>query len=359
MSDFLDRLIERSLGLAPVVRPRLPSLFEPPSADAAVQTEQEATGPTPTSLPRAAHADEHERAGLTDDAPARRRTPPREFTPHDAYEPPAQPSTSPSQAATNVSHRTEPGDYAPPESHRPAHESPPQPAPRETRTPATLPLPLAPQPPPRVEHRAEFEKVARAFTPPPAAGEQSMTVIHLTHHEPGAAAPVSFEPPTRREPVGPEGANAAGRLSELGQQVEGLRQHVERMQFRPAAAELRVETRTVEGRKVVERVAESPSPAPKRAEAPAPVERRPAHTPPQAPVFVQPRATLRAAQQAEAHEHAHARAAEPTVNVTIGRIEVRASQAADSTARQERREQTPAAMSLREYLRKRSGGHSR
>ncbi|HWW74397.1 MAG TPA: hypothetical protein VNZ44_03325 [Pyrinomonadaceae bacterium] len=354
MSDFLDRLIERSFGLSPVVRPRLPSLFEPPSLDAAAaQPEPPSSAfaePTPTGEPRAAIPDAPAPANLTHAAPSRRQ-PPREFAPPAADEPAAQPLTRPTRATT-APPVIESSDYAPPEPRRSLNASTPPPGRRETPTPeprSSAPAPPSPAPlsaaaPPPAHTPPEVYQGAQTFTPPRAAAEEH-----------GTTPPNSFEQPVRREAVAPDGANASGQLSELGRQVEGLQQQLERMQFRPASTEVRVETRSVEGEHTVERVKEVSAPAP--APAPVPAERRPVRT--QAPVFVQPRATQRAAPQLEAHEQANGRTPEPTVNVTIGRIEVRAAQTAEAPARREGREQPPAAMSLREYLRKRSGGHSR
>ncbi|HJQ31297.1 MAG TPA: hypothetical protein VJ866_03910, partial [Pyrinomonadaceae bacterium] len=283
-----------------------------------------------------------------------RQPPPQEFTPPDADEPAAQPLTRPTRATT-APPGIESSDYAPPEPQRSLSASTmTPPSRRETRTPeprsyTPAPPPLAPlsaAAPPPAHTPPGVNQGARTFTPPRAAAEEH-----------GTAPPNSFEPPTRREAVAQDGANASGQLSELGRQVEGLQQQVERMQFRPAASEVRVEIGSAEGEHIVERVREVHAPAPQPAPVPTPVEQRPARAP--APVFVQPRTTQRAAPQSESHEDVNGRTPEPTINVTIGRIEVRAAQTAEAPARQERREQTPAAMSLREYLRKRSGGHSR
>jgi hypothetical protein len=353
MSDFLDRLIERSLGLAPVVRPRLPSLFEPPGLDAAAGPEQttEAAEPARASGPRAATMDAPVPPEFTDAPRSRRRAPAHEFAPPVGDEPASHPPARPSRTATT---EIRSGESAPPEPRPHAGTSPQRPLGRETQTPG--PPSSQPAPPP-AHTRPEVEHVARVFTPPRAASEEhGTTIVNLAHPEQGVMPAKSFEPPTRRESVAQDGANDSGQLSELGRQVEGLQQQVERMQLRPAVSEVRVESRSVEGERTVERVREVPAPAPPPAPVP-PAEQRPARA--EAPVFVQPRETQRAAPRLEADERARARTPEPTVNVTIGRIEVRAAQTAEPPARQERSEQPPAAMSLREYLRKRSGGHSR
>jgi hypothetical protein len=74
-------------------------------------------------------------------------------------------------------------------------------------------------------------------------------------------------------------------------------------------------------------------------------------------VVVQPRVALYSEPVAPAHSRPAAVNAEPTIQVTIGRVEVRATHPAPPVTSRERR--TPAAMSLEEYLRRRADGSAR
>jgi hypothetical protein len=76
---------------------------------------------------------------------------------------------------------------------------------------------------------------------------------------------------------------------------------------------------------------------------------------PSAALTIAPRISRHVPQRAAAREAAQTSSqAAPTINVTIGRVEVRATQAQPAVAG--RQSTTAANMSLEEYLRRRAGG---
>jgi hypothetical protein len=182
MSDFLTTLIDRSLGLAPVLERRKPSLFEAPRG---------AKQPSPETS-----------ADLEADAPTPHATaapsPSQPSAPRDEHAPPLRPA---------------------PESHTRNEiraEIPAAPAPHPERLQYQHPLePVAvqsdegPRATPRIEHTLELEtiverEVVRTFHAAPAVAELSRQTSPPPSYKdapaPSPAAPVRNEPRTPAKP---------------------------------------------------------------------------------------------------------------------------------------------------------------
>ena len=145
----------------------------------------------------------------------------------------------------------------------------------------------------------------------------------------------------------------------MEQQVEALRRQIEALQSRRTGAEQRTETQVAAGKSLVERVAQTPA-ATQASALPDPRAAGRERTEVPKPVVAQPRIERYAGPRADTSPQSNAPPApEPTINVTIGRIEVRAAVQSESQSQPERRSShAPQTMNLQEYLRRRAGGHS-
>ncbi|HYH84999.1 MAG TPA: hypothetical protein VEX60_05910 [Pyrinomonadaceae bacterium] len=355
MSDYLDRLITRSFGLSPVVGPRLPSIFEPSRAADGLQTEQpHGVEPSHTTL----------LVETSDAAPTRQAQPPRprerttaetpEAPPRGTDEGSAQLMPGRGRAAVPRSEPHEAYEVAPPETEDRADAKSSQSQHTTTKASETITL----RPTPHVASEAPGDYVTRLLTPPhDAADETGRTADGLAPREP--TLPPSPRTLSAAQPEASAASDEAtsGQLSELEQQVEGLRRQIEELQSRRAPSEQRTETRAVVRETIVERGAQAPLATGAHAPLAPRTARRARAEVPKAVVF-EPRIARYAGPKAEAQAQSDAPAQEPTINVTIGRIEVRAAPQSDAQSQPERRSHAPQAMNLQEYLRRRSGGHS-
>lgn len=300
MSDYLDRLVERSLGLAEPVLPRPVALFEAASPSPALPVEVDESLASEEPVP----------------------TPQRHASTHDS--PPAVPSDV--RAA------------------RPAADVPPGPASAE---PGHA-LPSAP-------HPAEQHAALRSDrADPPGSGPP----VHLQRDAPATPVPA---PERAREPSrgflsqpAPEAVervarkpSAVGRLGGPGPQP-----------FLPRviSRETRVERTTLVERAEEERRAVAPVVMPAIApsqEVPRTEVLRPAPAP--RGDLSLPSPPLRVEQRPEPPGALPPADTGSTIQVTIGRLEVRAAPPANATPPRTR--QLPAVMSLDDYLRQRASGN--
>jgi len=286
MSDFLSRLVMRDLGLADVVKPRPPSLFEPPSDPTALNgstlEQPSEVGPTigaPSSAPLAS--------------------------------PPAPPLRAATPAARDVLTRETVVADAVDSSSRPARSSRVESTleTRSTVTVASASRTEAPRP----------QTLASPDAPAPALALRS-----------GPATVRSTEtPPPRPVVIRAEAANAERPSRTVTRVIEHL--HVNG----------RSETAPAEPRKLS--IEEPTVPAHVDATLPATIVVQPRVAP-----YAEPVSPLRPGGST---------ASEPTVHVTIGRVEVRATHPAPPPGRRER--QASKATGLEEYLRRRAGARDR
>jgi hypothetical protein len=297
MSAFLDHLVARSLELptaaaAPVVRPRLASRFEP---------------------------------RLDPVTPA--AAPPWEETAAEPAAPSAPPRRPPAERSAAVPETT--------------FDEVRRPAPRSSRPPP-------PQAGARGESRGEDPEPSPSFLPAPSrrepGGERPAPTVRR------AAAPV---PPSLAVQEGRSRAEPTRAADQARRAPAAERPHPPAA---PPAPEERPRVEPAIRRIEVERVV-TPVPPPAAAAPPpaasVPRGREPAaSTPPPAPAFLQPRVE-RLAPEPFSARRAEA-AAEPVIQVTIGRIEVRATPAPKAPARE--RPAARPAVDLEEYLRQRAKG---
>lgn len=327
MRDFFGHLAARALAPEPVVRPRLRGIFEP--SDVAI----------PVGL-----------------AP---ETEPSEVESFRAPSPPPGPSLQPPTAppATPVS------PVGPPPAESPGDEIAPTPLPIESREATSPPVE------PRV-HAVRAPRPPPAATPAPTRGEPSNPPHSSERPEPGPPDPapppspaspspspmphpertpeLHREPPPPRKPTSPKAIPSVVRIREI--ETPGVAEtppsaapmdrDETRHSVKRVVVERRIEPierRVVDDTAIVVKPTSEPSEAP-----PAPGLPRPATTPRVEP----PRPALRMPLPEPP--------AAPTIQVTIGRLEVRAAPV-DSPARPKPRS-AQTVMSLEDYLKQRSGG---
>ncbi len=302
MSDFLTSLVSRSLGTAPVVRPRLPSLFEP----VAPYIDQ----------PFAIHADRDEgRKPHRDNA--REDAGPSLLQPNERQTPVSKRRSGP-RVEPNV-----PGPLAPlasadqlephPVSRR--HRNPPAPPADSTlRDEQSVPSVITPG-----EHPSQRVPASAKPLPKPLANDVAPqpTVIHSAAQTPAGVVPRMAVPPPAPSPPAPT----------LNPPIEA----------RTKASPQPDQTIRSEAKSSILKTA----PPPTRFDSPRPI---PAVEPRRAPHF-------------EFARHITApppvATSEPIIQVTIGRIEVRA--VPEKTTTPKERHASPV-MSLNDYLRSRQGG---
>lgn len=416
MSDYLSNLVARQLGLAEAVHPRLAGRFEPPvgvrvpgAADAA------ATEGEPESYETAVEVERQPRAAR---GGAERESSPREEVRFAVEEPTRFASEEPARFASPArrsspsaepvidSPRTEPSHTHPATHHAPPESMPPQTQPRVT-TPANV-SPVANDERPAVRAEAESSQPPvvkaverrspsadedesgttprrRLVAPEPAAAEPSpkrdsatrdarqgtleksrpssadpltpnvkSSAASRPHDEAAATRPHDdrrvHAPPQRAAPRAGEAeppvylgaANAVPQRAALqADEAEPPRRAATPPHEKSAASERAPSY--VESLVAAEALGRAAEPAPARGDGRAsvltvePLVSR--HVPPRRDEYGAPRPTAEAA---------------PTINVTIGRVEVRATQAPPAATR--RRGDAPQRVSLDEYLRQRAGG---
>jgi hypothetical protein len=339
MADFLTNLVAKNLNPAPAVMPRPLSLFErPPRADSPWATplpKLEADGGTPPAgkpslaparpLGRVAQAPpgtpEPEQAAPPLDAlPTRRRLPP-------ASRRAARPAAPP---APDV-----PAEPGAPAREVPAPASLPVPRPSRPASPAVEPTP----PPAPVIRRSRSAHPAVEPPPPPApdrpsAARQPRSARPAVEPGAGVAAGPAVTP-SRPERRGKAGDGAPAPAPAAAQVQEPRPPGGDRAAPTPAPRTPRPERRTE---------VEAPHPAP------------PPGRPTPAPLVVQPQVIPARHPEPAVHTAGPAtRPAEatPTIQVSIGRIEVRAVPPPPASAKPRA---GPAPMTLEEYLRQRNGG---
>lgn len=418
MSDYLSNLVARQLGLAEAVRPRLAGRFEPPvgvrvpgAADAA------ATEGKPESYESAVEVERQPRAargGAERESTPREETARFASEEPARFASPARRS-SPSAEPVIDSPRTEASYTHPATHHAPPESTPPQTQPRVT-TPANV-SPVANDERPAVRAEAESSQppVVKAVErrSPSADEDESGTTPRrrLVAPEPAAAEPspkrdsatrdarqgtLEKSRPSSADPLTPTvKSSAASRPHDeaaASRTHDDRRAHAPPQRAAPRAAEAEPSVYLGEANAVPQRAALQAGEAepPRRAATP-PHEKSAASE--RAPSYVEPlvaaEALGRAAEPAPARgdgEFAPARGdgrasvltveplvsrhvpprrdeygaprptaeAAPTINVTIGRVEVRATQAPPAATR--RRGDAPQRVSLDEYLRQRAGG---
>lgn len=338
MGDFLGNLVAKSLNLADVVMPRPVSIFEPtpkeggpfsaPPSDLALLAPQDETPSTPAAALQPYRIPEPQPPYEGMMAPDTHHHP-------SPVEVPSRPSAKPPQPAPTVHEpapaQAEPGPATPrrPEAIRPLSEPTPMAADTGSLQPSAQPSsPSARKPPDRAPaSRPAAEPVARP-EPVPAALEPTPPVP-LTTPEPSL-------PPARTLP-----------LPEIGPQ-EPIRDRPSRL--RPVAV---AEPDTVQSQSAADRqrAASPESAAPSPDQAPTPRL--------STAVVVRPQiAAIPIAEPARPTPFAPGSAAEttPTIQVTIGRVEVRA--VPPPPAPQKTRPRPPV-MTLDEYLRQRNQGGQR
>lgn len=295
MSDFLGSLVRRAIETRAAVRPRLRSVFEPAEPEASASIEERTVERVASPGPRV----EPERPA---EAAPQRRDPPTVEQP--AWPEHAQPREAELPRQLPRSRADTPASV--------------EPTPVEVRSPAVPPAETAPAREPRPSVSEEIARLVEpsasaspsASPPPPGpsarAGSEADQESKPQSREP--ARPTELRPVPVREPVGP------GPVDETVRVVEQLVERVVPVdQNRPEPAPM-PEVRA-SGIVARPRVAPFVEPPPAR---PEPAER-----------------------------------AEPTVKVTIGRVELRATPPPAVPRRPRRRS---AVMGLEEYLRRRAGG---
>jgi hypothetical protein len=293
MSDYLGNLVARTISQAAVVRPQLPSFFEPSVASGQVKSELE-----------------FEQEALSESPPVRQRTEAA------APNPPSNPTTS-STASITAPHQSV---LREPESERIAHD---------TRTPRSIlalsqsVVPdLEPIAPP-VSRPKTIRRASRNAEPSP----EDIVPGPASKRRESRSVPVQIE--ANVEPVAPE-----------------LRKNDSRAGQRESSSR---RARASEAPTLVSQLSTSDSP-------------------PKNPSIVRPAATVQTIRTVEAvipairsftqFPRTLAPASAPAINVTIGRVEIRATSPAPLPP-QRARPKSANVLSLEEYLRRRASGGSR
>jgi len=354
MADFLTRLAERTLGVAPVVRPLIPPRFAPETVPYPLDPEWEVETPPPGEP-------DETRAPRTREAPPQRSTPAR-------------------RTRNTANGRREDQGVAPPAPQ--PDEAPPA---REAPPPDSLPGPRPEDAPPRpAATAAERDDADR---PPPPAEEKrkepqetgaqvrSQPPEEVQREAPETSAGRSGEPVEIRSgeeeessPVAPgRPRRTAGVSDEMRQPHEAGRERDEGVAFAPSRGATRgslvarPESAPIRGASYpddpaaepVERVRVLPRLAPKWEE--VPVSEASAHT------RAMPEPSLAVSRTvgyaADVRQHRGLPGPPPPeappITVSIGRVEVRAVPPAPEPPRQQAA--APAGLSLDDYLRSRDG----
>lgn len=304
-ADFLDRLVGKARGEDSGLRPRLPSFFEPTRHTRMGVAEAEHTGlieEEADSTPRTARDDNVTRA-----QPA---APIAETQPHGA---PTAHTRRPHEPAQSPGTSAETSRVAP-------------------ATPAPLPLVVA-RPRGPIEPLAPVQ-VGLAPTTPRSSDGVAPTMPRLSVAAAVLAEAISDSAPTRN------GALATHTRDEA-RSNQSASPHL------PASEQMRVGRRAIanEGEDEATLVDRLPTDNGALVPSPEPSVRR---------VVVEAHPTRRRSAPEQARVEASAAEATPVINVTIGRVEVRAVPTASPPPRTEGRGQRP--MSLEEYLKRRGGG---
>lgn len=361
MIDYLSNLVARQLGKIETVHPRLASRFEPQTA---VRPPDEQTSLGGAAAPGAARAGDEfglETLELIEpvlDMPPRPRSSPRRTTMSALTEqddlPPILPESSrrnqdmPSRANVVIEQTpAETGTVVAPVNAQTVSLSPaenlsqPGQIPETARPLSTAQPPLALTPP-----ASNSDKVLEAPLHPPSEREGELQDDQHDSLMPIQAAPLivsaqSALPPPRRSRDG-------GRVSPAVEPSEGEQSMPPPMSPPPAVRAGDADTL----------LHSSDATTPLRVNPVETPTARPARTPePAANVMAQPRVTrLTAAKVSAETAMSEAVEAAPVINVTIGRVEVRATHA-PAAPRQPSGSAPP--MSLDDYLRRRAGGGSR
>jgi hypothetical protein len=355
MSDFLKSLVARQLGEAAAVRPRLSGRFEPPSDAFATEAPRRAgefedtdadalelyleveTRPAPareTATPPVSNEDSRAAAPRreSDETPAR-----VVFVkePRDESQFPSRPERSPAQTSERANDaplqgRESKGDDAPvrPKSIVPSFDEEAERASDER----------AARPP--AESSVDEEKPVRPVSP--TRGPDDFVTRARTRGE--RRTPSQLEP---REPSSHEVNEARRPSSDVRPSQTSTPRRIEARVARHESDESSTLTRTEPAR--------SRETAHSRDDEAESNAGRHALRGRQEPAAFEPQPTRRVARQTQARDASRARAVEaaPTINVTIGRVEVRATQGPSPAPR--RTEVAAPRMSLDDYLRRRSG----
>lgn len=371
MSDFLKSLVARQLGEATAVRPRLAGRYEPPAdafapeapsraaefeepdADALELFLEVETRPAPSR-------DDAQPSVFNEEARAPRRNPDETstrvvFVNKEREE--SQPASSPERSPAQTSGRT--------------HEAAPSSDSADTRVPARVreesDVPVRPKSivPSLGEETARASvEGARDARPHAESGvdervpeRPSVPTRSLSSFTPRARTRDERREPSRRETRAPSRHEAEDSPSHSSEASRPPSSNV-----RPATSSTltRIEPRDVR------RASDAPSPFTQtdstrpreslhsRDDAGESDTRRHARPLGQESGAFEPPSVRRVARQAAMRDASHTQAeVPPTINVTIGRVEVRATQAPQATPR--RKESTAPRMSLDDYLRRRNG----
>jgi hypothetical protein len=413
MSDFLRSLVARQLGGAETVRPRLAGRFEPPpdafapeafpraegwggpdaeTLELSVEVETRPARPRDDATTRVVHEATRESAPRPEpsDAPA-----PFVEAPREESRPPLSRERRPAQVS-------EPAPDATPaarlDERREEQATPAPPARAETRAAARAgeegvapvrPKSIVPAPAeeaarradevarradeaarearaqtvPGVEEAAPFKPAVQARVREPEEDEGPREQAVRTADESRPFAPLVIRARARgerRETSAPEQREPSRQMSDDAERPAARATTAQTSP--PAPLEDARATRAPEASATLKRIepAHMHEPAhthePARAaegEAESPAPRSTRRVGQEQAAFAQP-ASRRGARQAAAREAARPRAeAAPTINVTIGRVEVRATQAPTPAPR--RAEASAPRLSLDDYLRRRSG----
>jgi hypothetical protein len=361
MADFLTRLAERTLGVAPVVRPLIPPRFAPETAPYPLELEWEVETPPPDEP-------DERRAPRTREAPPQRSTPARRTRntavgrrEDQGVAPPApQPDEAPTlPEAPHLASEARPPDSLP--DPRP-EEAPPRPAATATERDDTDRLP-----PPTEEKRKEPQEIgAQARSQPPEV---------VQREAPETSAGRSGKPVEMRSgeeevssPAAPGRPRRTARVSdEMRQPYEAGRERDEGVAFAPSRGATRgslvtpPESAPIRGASYpddpaaepVERVRLLPRVVPKWGEVPA--SEVSAHTRAMPEPSLAVSRTVGYAADVRQHRGLPdpAPPEAPPITVSIGRVEVRAVPPAPEPPR--RQAAPPAGVSLDDYLRSRDG----
>jgi hypothetical protein len=364
MSDYLNNLVARHLNLIEVIQPRLASRFEPPSI----------ASPLGANLSGSLEDQETLEAETSVESDRQRATVRAAESPSLAL-PPSQHSLMPEPLASDEFSSGPPEnltrvrsasllpaeDFEQPTSKRPmtASEDRAQPVDQAASSKSTHPTRLdltaslasspsssaqtgdLPPVPPHQAIEAEAGKADRAIrtqaSQPQPEREIPSPVARQHEQQARVAASTIISPEERLQ------ENASPRHT------------LETSSRRPDAAEQRGPDEHAVEREVIERVRTTEQ---RRPAEPTEIEPHPsqnASPPAPASLIVEPRVTKYTEAEAEARTR-HAPEPAPTINVTIGRLEVRAMVApAPSAVARRQRAATPLT-SLDDYLRQRAGG---
>jgi hypothetical protein len=344
MSDYLGNLVARTLSPAFGVRPRLPSRFEPPSFNpernpSPASPDWEAKSPTETVARQTAG----ERAGQPE--PGRPPTFSAGPRPHATARARALPAREPAGETLNDGSESE-GVVQPRPTPRAKATGEPQEGEDDSatgrETPPRLSIPTLPA------TTLPAGQKQSASTPPPRWVEPALPAALETVLLTTAVAPAG---PAPGRPRAGQATGAPGLAKDAAREIEpSLKPAPRPLAAKPAitpapAATVRIEApaaRTLAPKPAVAPASVTPSPAGGlRIETPA----------------IRPTPTARAPRFGPPISLPTAKEPPPTINVTIGRIEVRATSASVPPAR---KSVAPApAMKLEEYLRQRSAGGAR